>query len=285
VKNKDRVGSLFKTIIKGEWMTFSIAKVNRLPREEREQIYLRLVPESIFEKFQIDRKTLTNPLGEKVVSGIFPPDDNFACIEVKYRPADRDCIFSSQISLSSFMESLHLDFLIINDPFSERFNVDVDEFGRDTLLGTRSRNIPQEIKAMEAGLAPGMVRKGLRLMGEFVKCLESFMASLELKTVTIGAFYYHNAILWERYGFTYFKGGKMMEKVHEEFQPGGLLFKKLNDSSPFRKKGMEQTIRGRSWAIYDGILAEGLDREWESPVMYKILGKNSKINTFPGQVY
>ena len=84
------------------------------------------------------------------------------------------------------MESLHLDFLIINDPFSERFNVDVDEFGRDTLLGTRSRNIPEEIKAMEAGLAPGMVRQGLRLMREFSNCLERFMEPLGLKTITIG---------------------------------------------------------------------------------------------------
>jgi len=66
------------------------------------------------------------------------------------------------------MQSLYLDFLIINDPFSERFNVDVDEFGKDTLLGTRSRNIPEEVRAMEAGLAPGMVKHGLRLLKEFV---------------------------------------------------------------------------------------------------------------------
>jgi hypothetical protein len=266
-------------------MTFSIAKVNRLPKEQRDGIYLRLVPESVFEKFQIDKKTLTNPFGERVVRGIFPPEDNFACIEVKYRSEDSDCIFSCQISLASFMESLHLDFLIINDPFSERFNVDVDELGRDTLLGTRSRNIPEEMKAMEAGLAPGMVRKGLRLVGEFVKCLESFMVSLELKTVTIGAFYYHNAILWERYGFTYFRGGKMMEKIHKEFQPGGLLYERLDGSTPFRRKGMEQTIRGRSWAIYDGVFLDAFEEEWESPMMYKTLGKDFKINTFPGQIY
>jgi hypothetical protein len=266
-------------------MTFSIAKLNRLPKEERDRNYLRLVPHSLFEKFQIDPKTLVNQYGERVIRGIFPPDENFGCIEVKYRSADRDCIYSCQVSLQTFMESLNLDFLIINDPFSERFNVDVDESGRDTLLGTRSRNIPEEIKAMEAGLAPGMVRKGLRLMGEFMKCLESFMASLEVKTVTIGAFYYHNAILWERYGFNYFKGGRVMGEIHKEFQPGGLLHKKLDDSTPFRRKGMDQSIRGRSWAIHDGIFLEVFDKEWESPVMYKTLGKDFKVNTFPGQIY
>jgi len=266
-------------------MTFSIAKVNRLPREERDPIYLRLVPESLFEKFQIDPKTLTNPLGERVVTGIFPPDENFGCIEVKYRSGDKDCIFSCQISLASFMESLHLDFLIINDPFSERFNVDVDEFGRDTLLGNRSRNIPEEVKAMEAGLSPGMVRQGLGLMKESTKCLERFMEPLGLKTITMDAFYYHNAILWERYGFTYFRGGKMMEKIHKEFQSGGLLYERLDDSTPFRRKGMEETVRGRSWAIYDGTLVDALDEEWESPMMYKMVGKDFKMNTFPDQIY
>jgi hypothetical protein len=183
------------------------------------------------------------------------------------------------------MESLHLDFLIINDPFSERFNVDVDESGRDTLLGARSRNVPEEIKAMEAGLAPGMVRRGLRLMREFSDSLEGFMAPLGLKSITTEAFYYHNAILWEKYGFIYFKGGKMMEKIHREFQPGGLLYEKMDDSTPFRRKGMERTVRGRSWAVYDGVLEDAFDEEWESPMMYKILGKDFKVNTFPGQTY
>ena len=266
-------------------MTFSIAKLNRLPKEERDSAYLRLVPEAIFEMFQIDCQTLMNPFGEKVVTGIFPPDENFACIEVKHRAGDRDCIFSCQVSLEAFMQSLYLDFLIINDPFSERFNVDVDEFGRETLLGTRSRNIPEEIRAMEAGLAPAMVRHGLRLVKEFVKSLEAFTASLELKTITMGAFFYHNAISWERHGFTYFKGGKMMERIHKEFQPGGLLYQKLDDSTPFRRKGMEKTVRGRSWAIYDGIFVEAFDEEWESPKMYKMLERDLKVNTFPDQVY
>jgi hypothetical protein len=266
-------------------MTFSIAKLNRLPKEERDQVYLRLVPEVIFEMFQINRQTLMNRFGERVVTGIFPPDENFGCIEVKYRAGDKDCIFSCQVSLEAFMQSLYLDFLIINDPFSERFNVDVDELGGETLLGTRSRNVSEEIRAMDAGLAPGMVRHGLHLLKESVKSLESFMELLDLKTVTMGAFFYHNAILWERRGFTYFRGGKMMARIHKEFQPGGLLYQKMDDSTPFRRKGMEKTVRGRSWAIYDGILVEAFDEDWETPKMYKMLGKDYKVNTFPGQIY
>ena len=77
----------------------------------------------------------------------------------------------------------------------------------------------------------------------------------------------------------------MMERIHREFQPGGLLYKKLDDSTPFRKKGMEKAVRGRSWAIHDGILVEAFDEEWESPKMYKMLEKNFMVNTFPDQIY
>jgi len=266
-------------------MTFSIAKINRLPKEERDSIYLRLIPDSIFEKFQINRKTLTNPLGERVIRGIFPTDDNFACIDVKYRLADKDCVFSCQVSLESFMESLHLDFLGINDPFSERYQVDTDEMGRDTLFGSSTRNLPEEVKAFKAGLAPGMIRRGLGLMKEFVKCMERFMEPLGLKTITVGALFYHNAILWERYGFTYFRGNKMMDRINKEFQSGGFLYNRLDGSTPFREKGMEKSVRGRSWAIYDGIYVEAFDEDWESPIMYKILGSDFKVNTFPDQIY
>ena len=266
-------------------VTLSIAKLNSLPKEERNRIYLTLVPRSIFEHFRINPKTLLNEHGERVVQGIFPTDENLGCIEVKYRHGDKDCIFSCQVSLEAFMQSLHLDFVIINDPFSERYDIDVDEFGRDTLFGTRSRNIPEEIRAMQAGLAPGMVRKGLHLMREFVKCLEIFTGELNLKTITNRGLFYHSAILWEKYGFTYFKGLKLMERIDKEFRPGGLLFERLDGSTPFRRKGAEQTVRLRSWAIYDGLYADALDEEWESPLMYKMVEKDFEVNTFPDQIY
>jgi len=266
-------------------MTFSLAILNRLSKEERDPLYLQLIPPSVFRIFQIDPKTLTNPSGERVVAGIFPPDENFACVDVKYRPEDRDCIFSCQVSLETFMRSLYLDFVTINDPFSERFNVDRDELGRDTLFGTHSRNIPEEIRALDAGLAPGTVRRGLRLAGEFMACLETFTQSLGLKAIGLRALYYHHAILWERCGFIYFRGMKMMEKIHGEFQPGGLLYRKLDGSTLFRRGEMEKTVRGRSWALYDGTYSEVFGEDWEGPWMYKMIGKDLKMNTLPGQTY
>jgi hypothetical protein len=40
------------------------------------------------------------------------------------------------------------------------------------------------------------------------------MSSLGLKSITTKPFFYHNAILWEKYRLTYFRGGKVMENIH-----------------------------------------------------------------------
>jgi hypothetical protein len=74
-----------------------------------------------------------------------------------------------------------------------------------------------------------------------------------------------------------------MEWVHGEFQPGGLLFKKLDRSTPFRRPAMAHTIRGRSWAIHDGILGE----PWPALEvrMFKRVGQDAEVCTFPDAVY
>lgn len=266
-------------------MSFSITKLNRLAPEIREPLYLQLVPASLYDRLVIDPRTLTNQRGQRVVQGIFPPDDNFACIEIKENSEDKDWAFACQVSLDTFMYSVHLDFVTINDPRSTRYDLDIDESGCDTLFGCRSRNIGEELRAMNAGLAPGMVRRGLGILGEFVERLETFTASVGLKAVTLGALYYHNAISWERYGFTYFRGLNLMKRIHEEFHPRGLLHRCLDNSTPFRRPGMEGTVRGRSWAIHDGILVDAFDDDWHNPKMYKMVGRHHGVNTFPDHTY
>src|SRR5690606_22485116 len=88
---------------------------------------------------------------------------------------------------------------------------------------------------------------------------------------------YHNAILFERYGFGYVKGQKEMERIHCEFQPGGQLYRALNPDTSFRHPQAATTVRGRSWAIHDGILGY----PFTGFQMYKLLGKHLRINTFP----
>jgi len=55
----------------------------------------------------------------------------------------------------------------------------------------------------------------------------------------------------------------------------------LDGSTPFRRADAWKTIRGRSWAIHDGILGE----PWHGIRMYKQVGKHAGMDTFPGGEY
>lgn len=259
----------------------SIYEINHLPEAERIKIYSSLIPAPIFKIFNIHPKNFTNPKGEKVVQFYTPETHGFASIDVKQSLQDRDSIFFLQISDTPFMDNLELSFILINDPRGERYNIDFDQEGRDTLFGTASRNIPEEIRAMKAGLAPGQIRPGLKLLKEFINILDRFAARIGVSIISGEALYYHNAIQYERYGFGYLEGKKKMEEIDREFQKEGKLYQKLDGSTPFRQRGMEKTVRGRSWAIQDGILEE----PWVSPKLYKPVGKSVGVNTFHGEGY
>jgi hypothetical protein len=259
----------------------SIYELNHLPLEERTTIYSNLIPSSIFSLFGINRLTLQNSLGDRVIQFHNPQTHGFASIDVKWRKDDFDSIFFLQISDTPFMNNLELSFVVINDPRGERFHIDKDPQGRDTLFGTAYRNIMEEERAMLFGLAPGQIRPGLKLLGEFIPLLERFALDLNASMITGEALFYHNAIQYERNGFGYLEGKKKMEEIDREFLAGGKLLESLDGSTLFRVKGKEKTVRGRSWAIQDGILGE----PWVSPKIYKPVGRNVGINTFHGEGY
>ena len=93
---------------------------------------------------------------------------------------------------------------------------------------------------------------------------QKFCSQFGIQRVKVEPLAYHNAIMHEFYGFRYMTGRGMMEEIDREFAPGGILFKRLDGSTPFRQPGFERSIRGRSWAIHDGILGE----PWQCPRMY-----------------
>ena len=59
------------------------------------------------------------------------------------------------------------------------------------------------------------------------------------------------------------------------------LHGQLDGATPFRRPIASQTVRGRSWAIHDGIMGE----PWHGIKMYKRVGKYAGIDTFPGGAY
>jgi hypothetical protein len=259
----------------------SIYELNHLAPEERTRVFRGLIPPSLFTVLGIDRNTFLNRQGERVIQFHTPESHGFVSIDVKEKAQDQDSVFFLQLSDTPFMDNLELSFVVINDPRGERFQIDRDPQGRDTLFGTTLRNIPEEEKAMTAGLAPGQVRPGLHLLGELLRLLERFASRLGTSIISCEALFYHNAAQYERYGFGYLDGRKMMEEIDREFLPGGSLLARLDNSTPFRRKGAGKTVRGRSWAIQDGIL----ERPWTSPKLYKPVGKVVGISTFHGQGY
>ncbi len=263
----------------GKAQHHNIQDLNLLDEATRERVYALLIPGKIFDLFGIDRETLTNPRGEKVVEIKAPTRSTFAIIEVRENPGDRDYIFYLEIE-DTPLYKIEINFLIINDPRSPRFDTDVDEQGRRTKFATVRRNIPEEIRAMEAGLAPGQVRRGLRLLRDFVSLAEKFITAMGQDMVIAEPLTYNTAILFEYYGFNYIRGRRRMEEIHAGFQPGGELFQKLDGSTPFRRPGMEKTVRGRAWAIHDGILGE----PWRGIEMYRTR-EPANVCTFPGWVY
>lgn len=259
---------------------FSLMEINRLPVSVKERIYSTIVPRALFKRFEIDPETFCGPDGSKRISFVCPDGLGLLRVEARNDPQDRDCIFFVEIADTAYGQ-IELSFCMINDPNAPRYDVDIDTMGRDNYFGTVRRNIPEELRAMKAGLSPNQVRRGLKMFSEFFARFECFVDSLGIDTILAEPLSYNNAIRYERYGFDYIKGKQLMLWIDRGFRPGGELYRKLDGSTPFRQLGMEKTVRGRSWAIHDGILPQ----PWDDVRIYKVVGADSGVDTFPAREY
>ncbi|NJD39748.1 MAG: hypothetical protein FIA89_15725 [Geobacter sp.] len=257
-------------------MLASLGAINRLPMAEKEALYGWLLPDRLLELLQADRQTLCNRSGERLVQVIAPEGLSFVRIEVRSRPDAADLVFFAELTDTQFHQ-MELAFCIICDPAAPRFAVDVTEAGAVNYFTSHGRNLPEELRAMQAGLFPHQTRRGLRMFGEFFERLERFTDRLGMEMIVAEPLSYDNAIRYERYGFDYLTGKRLMLEIDRQFHPGGILHQRLDGSSPFRMPGMERTVRGRSWAIHDGIM----DEPWDGVQIYKMIGVNAGLNTFP----
>jgi hypothetical protein len=262
----------------------SILDLNALPWTLREPIYARLCPEELLARFGVDRGTLQNAAGERALRVAAPDEGSWARVELRDRRDDRDPVLVVDIAMSAFGVP-ELTFVQINDPASPRYGVDRDPDGGDTLLGTVSRNLAEEARALADGLGPGQVRRGLRMLGRVLECMDGFCRILGRDCYLLEPLFYHSALLYERHGCDYLMGRELMDEIHAGFQAGGPLHRRLDDSTPFRGRGFAATVRGRSWAIHDGILdAVGSDG-WSGVKMYRVPGRPAAVSTFPGALY
>lgn len=256
----------------------SIQEVNALPPEVAEAVYVRLIPREIFERFHIDPVTLCGAEGDRLVQITAPADQPWARVEVRPFASSRDPVLLMAVETSP-LSVPELAYVQISDPARPRYAIDHDTDGRDTLLGTISRNVDEEVRAMTDGLAPGQVRAGLRLLPRVLETMEAFCRLMGGELFLIEPLFYHAAILYERCGCGYLFGRENMEELHAGFADGGELRAVLDGSSPFRRPGAALTARGRSWALHDGVA------DWGGVKMFKASGRRAGVDTFPGGHY
>lgn len=253
----------------------TIGGINRLPEEEKRKIYSRVIPPQLLDRFNL-------PATDSIRLQSF--------LKFDYEPGSTDVEMSLYHELrfpdpilyghltDTMNGQIHVLLYILNDPDSPRFDVDRMPDGRKTRFGTLMRNLEAERAALEAGLAPGQVRSGLRMLSDAIVSFEKFIESLGHDMYFVEPLYYHNAVIFERYGLTYQMGRRRMEAYHTGFSAGGEYVPLLNGNSPFRKPEAVNSIRLRSWAIHDGILGE----PFTNVTMYKRIGKSAGVNTTPG---
>jgi len=252
----------------------TIGGINRLPEEEKRKIYTRVVPRELLDRFNMP--ALDSIRLQSMLKFDFEPGSTDVEMSLFHELRFPDPILYGHLT-DTMNGQIHVLLYILNDPYSTRFDVDRMPDGRKTRFGTLMRNLEAEKEALEAGLAPGQVRSGLRMLSKAILSFEKFIESLGHDMYFVEPLYYHNAVIFERYGLTYQMGHRRMEAYHAGFSEGG-KFLPLLDESPFRKPEAANSIRLRSWAIHDGILGE----PFSNVTMYKRIGKSAGINTTPG---
>lgn len=259
---------------------FSIRGINDLSRPCVEAIYRTLIPDELLTNYNIDPRSLYDAKGNRLVELTCQPGTSSVEVRVYHQANARDPLLYLQLADNS-NNQLSVLLFIVNDPSAPRFDVDGDWNGDLTKFGTLRRNVEAEVAAMQAGLAPGQIRRGLKLTRKLMPLFEVFVSRLGHQMFFLEPLAYHNALLFERYGCAYSQGRAKMEWINREFAPGGSLYHRLDGSTPFRRPGAERTIRGRSWAIHDGLLGE----PFTGIHMYKRVGINAGVCTFLNSVW
>lgn len=251
----------------------TIGGINKLSEPEKRAIYARYIPKELIEKFNLPDLTGNRQL----LQFRFAEGSSDVEMRVYHQAGFQDPVLYAHLA-DTMNGQIHVLLYILNDPEAPRFDVDRMPDGSPTHFGTLQRNVKAEKAAMEYGLAPGQVRRGLRLLQPATTAFEDFITSLGHDMYFVEPLYYHNAVIFERYGFAYQMGKRKMEAIHAGFQDGGRLCQALDGSNPFRSAQASNSIRLRSWAIHDGILGE----PYTDVTMYKRIGRSAEISTTPG---
>jgi hypothetical protein len=259
----------------------SLHRINQLDLDVRRTVYARLVPPIVFDHVAVvdPERFAGGPTNPRTLYVDAPPDLSRVHIGVPATRVGGDYAFWLELEEAGAGQ-LELAFITINDLASPRYTIDVDAGGRTTLLGTSTRNLVEEHRAMNAGLGPCQVRRGLRALRPMLAQLEAFARDAGYVAIKLEALTYHVAVIYENAGFAYLSGHRRMQQINAAFAPGGVLHAALDHSTPFRSPEHAATPRGRAWAIHDGIL-ERLDASASLKLeLVKVVGHAADHRTF-----
>jgi hypothetical protein len=261
----------------------TLRQINELPDSAKRRTYRALLPPALLTRMGVNPITWKSVDGDQCVVLKANPGSGLVSLSVHSSNQAREEQFQIELQDTS-LNGINLNFLLIQDADSPRFLTDRDVDGKPTLFGTLRRNIDAEEEAMKAGLSPGQVRKGLRLSAVALQHLEAFLVTIGHSAYFLEPLTYTSAWLFERRGFAYVRGHKLMDEIDHEFRPGGRLHQSLDGSTVFRQPEMWRTVRGRAWAIHDGIL-KVIGGQWDGLRMIKQVGRSAGVNTFEDAVY
>jgi len=261
----------------------TIKALNSLPENPKLRLYRALIPIQVLAEFDINPRTWKNPDKLPQVRLDAEQGSDKVKITAWYGADPQNEFFYLELADNQY-SGIDLNFLIANNPLSEKYRTDYDDEGKETLFGTVRRNLVEEQRAIQAGLAPGQIREGLRCSNIVFNHIETFLTMMAHHAFFLEPLTYVSAWIFEKRGFAYSKGHQLMDTIHKEFQPGGELHKALDGSTPFRQPAQWKSVRGRAWAIHDGIL-QVIDRKWDDLKMIKQVGRQAGVNTFPNAEY
>ncbi len=278
------LGRITLSLLEGDPATpFTLKQINDLPENIKRRVYRNLIPPLLLTRFDIDPITWCGVNKEQRVFLTADSASEKVFISARTSAAEEDEFFALELA-DNMLNGIDLNLLLLNDPASTRFSTDKDEQGNPTMFGSVRRNLTEESRAKDAGLAPGQVRNSLSASKLVLDQIDTFLATIGQRAYFLEPLTYASAWVFEKRGFAYVRGHKLMATIHQEFQPGGALHKALDGSSPFRQPSQWENVRGRAWAIHDGIL-DTLETNWDKLRMVKQVGKHAGVNTFPDALY
>jgi len=137
----------------------SIGGLNKLSESDRLDHVRLLIPPALFERYHINPDTFADEEGCPLVNWVGAPGTTSVEFSLYHQHAATDPLMYFHITDTISLQ-LHILLAVVNDPDSPRFDVDRMPDGSKTHFGIFKRNLEAEVAAMQAGLAPGQIRRG-----------------------------------------------------------------------------------------------------------------------------